>query len=431
MRLRRSTRVILVVGVVALAWRVVYVLVWGRDPLVFGDGLFYHLQGQDLADGKGFIQPISYHYLLGLHPTAQHPPLFSLLLAAVTRSGRAIGLGSFDTTIVHQLTCACVSSVGVVVIGLLARKVANPRAGIAAAVVAAAYPALWVSDALVMSETLVVLTTALLLLAVFAYHDAPTARQALLLGAASGVAMLTRSEAGLLVVAIAVPIVLLVRTQSWRLRLQRLAVVLGVTALLLAPWTIRNVTTFDRVVLLSENAYSVIGGANCPDTYNGSGIGSWEISCNTWRLPPGDESVQGAELRHRGVQYALHHAGKLPVVALARVGRTFEVFRPFDDENDAGRFRWTEVANVVLFFPMQALAVIGLRRLRRAGRIIWPFVATLVATVVTVALTYGITRFRVQWDVVTAVLAGIAIAGAAVRPERAPAAISRERALAR
>ena len=98
----------------ALGWRAVYVLVWGRDQLVFGDGLFYHLQGRTLADGFGFIEPIGLGYLQGEHATAKHPPLFSLLLFAVTRSGRALGLGASDSALVHQLTCAVISTAAVV-----------------------------------------------------------------------------------------------------------------------------------------------------------------------------------------------------------------------------------------------------------------------------------------------------------------------------
>ncbi len=35
-----------------------------------------------------------------------------------------------------------------------------------------------------------------------------------------------------------------------------------------------------------------------------------------------------AELRGRGVRYAADHAGRLPVVLAARLGRTLELFHP-------------------------------------------------------------------------------------------------------
>jgi hypothetical protein len=79
-----------VIAVVALVWRVVYVLVWRHDPLVFGDGRYYHFLANDLASGLGFIEPIKFAYLRGLHQSATHPPLFTLVLFAVTRSGRVI-----------------------------------------------------------------------------------------------------------------------------------------------------------------------------------------------------------------------------------------------------------------------------------------------------------------------------------------------------
>ena len=234
------------------------------------------------------------------------------------------------------------------------------------------------------------------------------------LGVAAGTSVLTRSEAATLVVAVVVPIVLTVRVQTWRRRVEQLGAVLGVCVVLLAPWVVRNAVTFHRTVLLSDNVDSVIGGANCNVTYNGWQIGGWDFACNTWTLPPGDESDQGAEVRHRGVQYALKHLGRVPIVVAARAGRVLEVFRPFDDENDEGRFRWTEVANVVLFFPMQVIAFIGLRRLKQAGRIVWPFVVVLAAMLVIVMATYGLTRFRLPWDVASVVLAGVAFGGVAV-----------------
>src|SRR5882724_3370689 len=170
----RATRLVLLVGLGALVWRIVYVAVWGADPLPFGDGLYYHLQAKTLADGHGFVEPIGIAFLRDFAATAKHPPLYSMVLASVTRVGRALHLGASDATIVHQVASAFLSSAGVVAIGLAARRVAGSRAAVAAALLAAVYPALWVNDALVMSESIVVLTTALFLLAAFAYLDRPS-----------------------------------------------------------------------------------------------------------------------------------------------------------------------------------------------------------------------------------------------------------------
>ena len=269
------------IALVALAWRVVYVLVWGHDPLVFGDGRYYHFLANDLADGHGFIEPIKFAYLQGLHQSATHPPLFTLVLFAVTRSGRALGLGSFDSTLVHQLTCAVVSTLAVVVIGLVGHRLAGARVGFIAAVLAAAYPPLWASDALVMSESLFVLVIALVLLACYRFREHPTWWNAVAFGAAIGAAALTRAEAALLVPILGIPFVFGRSSLSRWQRAGSIGLVVLVAVTVCTPWAVRNLRTFHHTVLLSENVDSAIAGANCASTYYGNRIGSWDITCNT------------------------------------------------------------------------------------------------------------------------------------------------------
>lgn len=399
----------------ALAWRVVYVLVWRHDPLVFGDGLAFHLQAIDLADGLGFTDPIKYHFLAGLHPSAAHPPLFSLVLFAVTRTGRALGLGSFDTTLVHQLTCAAISSIAVVVIGLIGHMLGGARAGLIAAGLAAAYPPLWVSDALVMSESLFVLTIALALLAYYRFHEHPSWRTAAACGVAIGAAALTRPEAAFLVPLLGIPFVVGRSDRSRRSNQSRwrrggaIALVAIVAATVCAPWVVRNLVTFHRPVLLSENVDSVIAGANCEPTYYGHKIGSWDVTCHTLPVPVGDESDMGAVLRHRGQEYARQHLGRLPLVAAARLGRTFLVFKPLANKTDAGRPAWTQWATVILYFPVQVLAVVGVVVLRRRRIRAWPLVAMAALVAGTSVFTYGISRFRVPWDVASVIAAAVGI----------------------
>ncbi len=408
---RRPLLSILLIALAGFVWRVVYIFVWRHDPLVFGDGLYYQLQARALIDGHGFVEPVGLAYLAGAAQTAKHPPLFPIVLGGVSRIGRALHLGSSDAAIVDEVTAGVLSSLGVVLIGVVAKRLGGARAGIAAALLAAAYPALWVSDALIMSESMVVLTTAVLIAAVYAYIAVPSMRRVLFMGLALGLAVLARSEALALAFAIVMPLVLTRRGLSWRTRWTQLGAAGAVTIVVLAPWVVRNYTTFQHPVFLSSNLDSVFAGANCKQTYYGSEIGGWDISCNASHLPKGDESVVGKELRRRGLNYMHHHPQRIPLVMAARVGRTFELYAPLDDKRDEGRSPWTEWANVFMFFPVQILAFFGALRLRRAGKTIWPLVAILGVTAAVSAGTYGITRFRVSWDVASVVLAGVALAG--------------------
>jgi 4-amino-4-deoxy-L-arabinose transferase-like glycosyltransferase len=409
-RERLAIRPLAGIAGLALVWRIVYVLVWGHDPLIFGDGLYYHLQANALADGRGFIDPIKFAYLQGAHPSAAHPPLFSLVLFAVTRGGRALGFGSFDTTLVHQLTCAAVSTIAVVVVGLVACRVGGARVGLIAAALAAVYPPLWTSDALVMSESLYVLTIALVLLAFYALFERPAYWRAAVCGLAIGAATLTRSEGLLLLPILGIPLLRSRFDRSVGRRFVTLGIVAIVTALICAPWVVRNVRTFHRSVALSENIDSVVAGANCATTYHGSRIGSWDVTCNPVPQLNGDESDLGAAQLERGLKYAKQHAQRVPLVVAARVGRTFLVFQPLADSVESGRAAWTQWATLVTFVPTTVLAIIGLISLRRRRIAIGPLVAMGVLVVATSALTYGISRFRVPWDVASVIAAAAGIA---------------------
>ena len=71
----------------ALALRAVYAWVLvGDDPLL-GDALEFHLQANDLADGHGYIQPFLFRSQGIARASADKPPLYPLLEAAVSVLG--------------------------------------------------------------------------------------------------------------------------------------------------------------------------------------------------------------------------------------------------------------------------------------------------------------------------------------------------------
>ena len=100
------------------------------------------------------------------------------------------------------------------------------------------------------------------------------------------------------------------------------------TVLVLAPWVGRNLATFTDPTYISTGNGLALLGANCPQTYYGSQLGSWAFGCAISNGGPGDESVQSARENHAAVQYAEHHLSRLPVVVLARIGREWGFYRP-------------------------------------------------------------------------------------------------------
>ncbi len=180
------------IALVALAVRGAYA-VWNRAFLVQGDAMTFHQVAQHLADGGG------------LHPAVHRArPADRRAPAAVGGRARGRRPASAPTaTSRHRLLGALIGTVTVVLIGLLARAIAGPRAGLIAAVIAAVYPILVTADGSLMSETLYGALVAGALLVAHARCDAaPSCGAAAGFGALVALAALTRGEGlGLLVAA--------------------------------------------------------------------------------------------------------------------------------------------------------------------------------------------------------------------------------------
>jgi Predicted membrane protein len=380
------------------------IVAFASRALAFGDGIWYHSEAQIIGGGFGFLAPGQYVFG-GRHlATAEHPPLYPALLGVLAWMGHTSVLG-------FQLTDALLGTAGIVVIGLLGRAVGGARVGVIAAALAAVSPNIWQYDTLVLSESLLVLTLGLFLLVVHQFWNRPRPRDALLLGVTLALATYTRVEMVFLGLLIVVPVVLWnPRLEGSKARIRTIAVAGAVTVALLAPWVARNLTTFERPVLISNNQDSVIAGANCEPTYEGRGIGSWSPVCNTEHVKRfGEQSAVFAEIRHRGLTYATDHVSRLPLVALARIGRTWEVFQPFQDIGNDGRDDAVWIASTLTFYVMVLLGVAGAVQLRRSGRLIWPLVVMAPFVTVLAVGTYGLARLRFPLDIALLVLAAVPI----------------------
>jgi 4-amino-4-deoxy-L-arabinose transferase-like glycosyltransferase len=414
-----------VLGLVALAALVVrvgYVLGWHHPAVVGGDSFYYHYGANLLADGKGFPHP---YRLLQDHvntPGAQHPPLYLVALAL----GSVVGL---DTYLDHQLLSCLLGTGTVVVIGLIAARLGGPRAGVLAAAAAAVYPNLWFNDALVLSETLVQLTSALVVLGAYVFWQRPTLRSAAGLGALVGLAALTRAELLLLTVVLILPLCLLLRQLPWRRRAGLLAVAALGFGVLVGPWCAYNLARYTEPVLITSGLDPTLVVSNCDDTYFGPDRGYWSYACFT-RIPPppGDESVQGLVYRKVATGYIRTHRGELPRVVLERVGRTWGLYQPLRQlQLDTIETRELPASKVGLgmFYLLALLSVPGVVAVRRRGLPVLPLLSLPLVVTVAVALTFGQTRYRASAEVTAVVLAAVAVS--TVRREPAagqPAAIS-------
>lgn len=401
---RNFVLLLVLVVVAALVWRVVYVAVIGTRDGTGGDPFYYHAQANLLADGHGFANPFVWRISRRVQPSAQHPPLYTLLLSAVSFLGGRSYLA-------HKVTSALIGAGTVAVIGLVGHRIGGARAGLIAAVIAAAYPNLWVLDGLGLSEDLFALAIGLTILAAYRFRSAPSWTNAVLVGAAIALAALTRGEAILLVAFLAAPIVLLTTGLDWRRRFALLGISVVATGVVVAPWVTRNLTAFEEPVLLSTNTYGVLAVANCDQTYHGQLIGFWNYNCDLGN-DKGDESQRALRSRDKGLRYIREHADRVPVVVAARVGRVWEVFRPWQNAvftGFEGRTRPDARAGLLSYWALAPLAVVGAWLVRRRGVTLVPLVAQVVLVTVTVATVYGSVRFRLPAEVVIASLAAVAI----------------------
>src|SRR3954469_11354973 len=402
--------------------RLAYAILHRKYPVI-GDALTFHLDAQHLADGKGFMRPFEGE------PTAEHPPLHIVVLAFLDL------LGGGSTT-VQRCVMGVIGTGTVVALGVLGRTVAGARTGLIAAGLAAVYPLLWVIDGAIMSETEYVLLVTLVLLAAYAYLREPTVKRGALLGALIALAALTRGEALAFMVVLVVPLILRA-WRGWGARVSAAAVVGLAFCAVLAPWTIRNALTFEHVVLISTNGDNVFVGANCERSYYGDLVGSWAFSCFGKRAP-GDESEYSRVWRRRGLDYARDHAGRIPVVVAARLGRQFDFYRPRQGVYLAageGRDHRAEWLGLYMFWAMLPLGVAGALVLRRRGEPLLILGAPFFLIVLMGALGYGSTRFRVAFEPALVVLAAVALDAlwarvAAQRAASRPDAASRKPASA-
>jgi peptidoglycan/LPS O-acetylase OafA/YrhL len=408
----------------ALAVRLTYVLGWRTPWLVIGDPYYYHHGANLLADGEGYVHPYQFLLFGVRHPGADHPPGFMTVLAGFSWLG-------FRSFFQHQVIACLLGAAGVAAMGAAGRRIAGERVGLIVAVLAALSPNLFYFDAMVVSETMVVGTTAAILIATYRWWDRPSLRNAVVFGVVIGLSALVRSEAILLGPLIAVPLL------WWRSRTApapgdgvgppRRLVQLGAAGVaslvVIAPWVGYNMSRFTEPVTLSAQFDQTLGTANCETVYEGDRVGYWSLACiqeTEHLVPEGDASAQGEGFRRIALDYARDHADRVPYVVAGRVGRTFGFYQPQEqillDTSVETKEPVLGEIGLLVWYGIAVTGALGLVGLRRAGRPVFPLVAIVVSVVATVAVIYGNTRFRLPAElalmVPAAVTADAGLAGA-------------------
>jgi 4-amino-4-deoxy-L-arabinose transferase-like glycosyltransferase len=396
-------------------WRIWFVVgpVMSRIPkLGLDDQFFYSAQARLVADGKGFLNPFGYFAPVGtpahrIFETAAHPPLYTLFLAVPAKLG-------LSTPQEQRIFTALLGTGTVLLIGLLGRKLAGDRAGLIAALVAAVYPVLWVNDAMLGLETLYGFLVILALLAFYRLWKNPTLGNTALFALCLSLATLTRSEGAMLFVLFALPTLILVPRATVRKKFEMFGVVVVVALVVVGPWAVRNLTTFEKPTLLGTGFGWVLAYGSCDAAFYGDHLGYWDDACSPKNYPPDtEESVLDEMARKQATDYLRDHKRRIPVVVAARVGRIWDVYRPFQNvelndkvENRGHDASW---AMLISYWALMPFAIFGLVVMRRRRIPIFPYIAIAVSVTISVAIAYGITRYRAPVDTVLPLLAAVAI----------------------
>lgn len=413
MRGRSFVVSLLIIVGVALAGRCAYILIVTQhqpDPSMVArpaktvrsfDELYYQYGADRLADGEGFKEP-----LLGPRDkeAAYHPPMTILVLtpAAWATNGSVLAM---------RLTMALAGAGVVGLIGLIGRELAGDRAGLLAAAIAAVYPGLWMNDGILMGETLSTLGVALAVFFTYRLLREPRVTTAVAAGASAAFAMLSRAELALLLPLLILPALALARQIPVRRRVVLGAVALATATLGVTPWVAYNLSRFEKPVLISYADGDSLVGANCPKSYSGPLIGFHDGTCGI-RRPTFDPSIDAAEKRSDALRYMRSHAGRLPIVMSARVGRVWSVYRPFqmiDLLQTEGRPKWASDLGFVSFLLLACLAVGGGVTLWRQRVAVLPVLAPIVIVTVTAAVTLGSPRYRAPAEASIVALAAVGV----------------------
>ena len=253
---RRWRYAFLAVIALAIAVRLLYLLAT-PDQVLVHDARDYDRHAQSIASGQGF----SYAVVPG-RPTAFRPPAYPVFLAGVYRLA-----GVEDAPVEERTRAARIAGIGVgaaivALVGLLALQLFGSRAiALIAAAGAALYLPLVLVGGAVMSEPL--FTTLMLGSLTVVLSPMRPGRRAALAGLLAGLMILTRANALILLL----PLALLARARKgpgpFLARWQHPAVLVVVALLTVAPWTIRNAVVFDTFIPVSTQLGSALAG-----TYN-------------------------------------------------------------------------------------------------------------------------------------------------------------------
>ena len=397
-------------------------------------GVLLHERGGITAayvdKGDVFARTLIAHGTYGFipgRPSAYTQPLYGFFLVPLywvfERSWVVVGLAQIAVAVATAL-----------LVYELGRRFLSPLAGLLAALATTLHPYLVWHDVHMNREILDELLAAAIVLLTLLLADRPSLPLGLALGVLLGLAILGNVRLVLLPLVVAAFLVAV----RHRAVLAPALVALAATALVVAPWVVRNRVSVGCATLTTDGR--ALWKANNPNTLRTLESGKWiddvpplpgapptpqdagAIYQQTGRIVKTDECAQMRRYRHLAVEFMRHHPGekaKLAGVAARMlwqpsVTRT-EGRSGIGTSLDTAR-RVVEPAFMVVLY---ALGLVGIflvpRRLAALALLLLAY------DTLTAMLFAGETRYRVPWDFLIALAAAAAVTRLLELPLRAGA----------
>lgn len=430
----RTRHVLLVVLFVAFVLRVAWVAYAGVQPRFASDPSAYLLQGETLARGEGYVNPLvdianaerRAHRQAPepASPASFYPPGYPALVGAVVWVVWHTPIPDHAVIRTVGVIQAVLGTISVLLAYGIARAAFGDRVGLLAAAFVAFYPNLIATTATLQLETVFVfltLLTALVLLPV-ATADRPSIRRLVVGGLLTGLVALVRPTIGLVVVALFVTLAITRVSVSAVLRSVGIVVLFMTVALV--PWTVRNEMRLHAFVPVSTG----IGPTLCVSR-NSEATGKLDTGIMYRKCQPHRNFTTPAALdvatntygTRRAIDWVIHH----PLGELRMWGtRTRLAFRDdtsgLADMRDQMTRRWADISTFTAnaaSFAVLLLAVIGsvvviITRRSRAG-VFLLLTAVLLST--KPIILYGDPRYRVPAEPFFAILAAAGLDAAWTR----------------
>lgn len=392
---------------------------------IAGDAAYHYGQANLLADTGRYLNP-NVFLANGSHvDSAGDPPLFAAYLAAWSK----IGVDAVDQ---HRIAASLWGLVLIIVIGLFTRRLAGNAAGVIAAVIAAVHPLMWLNDMMLLSEGMYQPFVVLMFWASYEWIRDPTRRNIAVVGISIALATMIRAEALSLFGFMVLPLIWWgVRSLDTREKVRQ-TLLCGIAGLMLmSPWLVYNNLRFEKPVTISAVTGTVMIAGACDGAWTGESLGYWvncfddELIAELKEDLPGswpddeidrvtyDESVVDEWNREHAIDYYADNWKRFPKVALARMGRSLEVYRVSHtlrmQYGVEGRWEEPSTVGLGIYYALIPFTMLGGLLLHRRGQRLTPLLAMWPMIMFASAITFGLTRYRVPVDIAMIVLASVAL----------------------